>query len=234
MKRLNALALPALLLVATVAVARDQQASPAAPVARRVPSSSTIHGETRVDEYAWLRDKTNPEVTAHLEAENAYANALIEPIAGFSKNLYGEMLGRIKQTDVNVPYLKNGWYYYSRTVEGKQYVIHARKRTLDGAEEIMLDVNKLGEGQKFMGIGALEVSDDGNLLAYSTDNTGYRQYRLQVKDLRTGRLLPDTAEKTGSVLWAKDNKTIFYTVENAAMFLQVVLYLFFYFQTLRR
>lgn len=216
MKRLNAAAFAALLFVATVAVAQDPHDSAAAPVAKRVPKSSTLHGETRVDDYAWLGDMTNPEVIAHLEAENAYANALLEPMAGFSKNLYAEMLDRIKQTDVNVPYHKNGWYYYSRTVEGKQYPIHARKKTLDGAEEIMLDVNKLAEGKKFMGIGALEVSDDGNLLAYSTDNTGYRQYRLQVKDLRTGQLLADTAEKTGSVLWAKDNKTIFYTVENPA------------------
>ena len=213
MKRLSAISLAALLLVSTLASAA-QVAAP--PVAKRHPKTSTIHGDTRVDDYAWLRDKTNPDVIAYLEAENAYANALLEPTADFSKNLYAEMLGRIKQTDVNVPYRKHGWYYYSRTLEGKQYPIYGRKKTLDGAEEVILDVNRLAEGQKFMSVGDLQVSDDGNLLAYSTDNTGYRQYRLQVKDLRTGEVLPDSAEKTASVLWASDNKTIFYTVENPA------------------
>ncbi|HXI13376.1 MAG TPA: S9 family peptidase [Thermoanaerobaculia bacterium] len=213
MKRFNSAAFAAILFVANVVVA---QPHPAPPVAKRVPKSSTIHGETRVDDYGWLRDKANPEVIAHLESENAYAKAMLGKTAGFADNLYAEMLGRIKQTDVNVPYRKGAWYYYSRTVEGKQYPVYARKKTMDGAEEIMLDVNKLAEGQKFMSVDALEVSDDGNLLAYSTDNTGYRQYRLQVKDLRTGKLLPDTAEKTGSVLWAADNKTIFYAVENEA------------------
>jgi oligopeptidase B len=126
------------------------------------------------------------------------------------------MLGRIKQTDVNVPYRKGDYFYYSRTEEGKQYSILARKRGgLDAKEEILLDLNEMAKGQKYLSLESVAVSDDGNLLAYSTDTTGFRQYTLHVKDLRTGRVLPDTAERVTSVCWATDNKTIFYTVEDA-------------------
>ena len=187
------------------------------PVAKKVPKSVTMFGDTRTDDYGWLRDKSNPDTIAYLQAENAYAEAFMKPTADLQKKLYDEMLGHIKQTDVNVPYRKGDYFYYSRTEEGKQYPIFGRKKgSLDAAEEIVLDVNKLAEGQKFMSVGAYEVSDDGNLLAYSIDNVGYRQYVLHVKDLRSGESLPDRAEKTGSVLWAADNKTIFYTVENPA------------------
>lgn len=186
------------------------------PIAKKIPKTVTAHGEERVDDYGWLREKTSPETRSYLEAENAYADAVTKPVEAFGKALYDEMLGRIKQTDINVPYRKGGWFYYTRTEQGKQYPIYARKKALDGAEEVILDVNKLAEGQKFMSIGDFSVSDDGNLLLFSTDNNGYRQYRLQVKDLRTGAILPDTAEKTSSLLWAADNKTVFYTVENAA------------------
>jgi oligopeptidase B len=192
--------------------------APKAPVAKKVPKSSTIHGETRVDNYAWIREKSNPEVIAYLNSENAYADAMTGSAASLQKSLYDAILGHIKQTDTNVPYRDHGWYYYSRTEEGKQYPIFARKKGSTGAaEEITLDMNKLAEGQKFMGLGAYEPSDDGNLLAYSTDNTGYRQYTLRVRDLRTGADVETAvAEKVGSVLWAADNKTILYTVENPA------------------
>lgn len=191
--------------------------APKAPVAKKVPKSSTIHGDTRVDNYAWIREKSNPEVIEYLNAENAYADAMTAASAPLSKALYDEILGHIKQTDTAVPYRDHGWYYYSRTEEGKQYPIFARKKALDGEEQVVLDMNKLAEGQKFMSLGAYEPSDDGNLLAYSTDNNGYRQYKLHVRDLRTGSdVETNIAEKVGSVLWAADNKTIFYTVENAA------------------
>ena len=192
--------------------------APKAPVAKKVPKSSTIHGETRVDNYAWIREKSSPDVIAYLESENAYADAMTSSMAPLQKSLYSEILGHIKQTDTNVPYRDRGWYYYSRTEEGKQYPIFARKKGSTGApEEITLDMNKLAEGQKFMGLGAYEPSDDGNLLAYSTDNTGYRQYTLHVRDLRTGSdVETSVAQKVGSVLWAADNKTILYTVENPA------------------
>src|SRR5438128_5400547 len=188
-----------------------------APMAKKVPKSVTMFGDTRVDNYGWIREKSNPAVIAYLNSENDYANATMKKTEPLQKKLYDEMLSHIKQTDVNVPYRKGDYFYYTRTEEGKQYPIFARKKgSVEAAEEIVLDVNKLAEGQKFMSVAAYQPSDDGNLLAYSTDNIGYRQYVLHVKDLRTGQDLPDRAEKTGSVNWAADNKTLFYTVENPA------------------
>jgi oligopeptidase B len=126
------------------------------------------------------------------------------------------MLSRIKETDVEVPYKKGDYFYYTRTEAGKQYPIRCRRKgSMDAPEEVVLDVNELAKGQNFMSLGEFEVSDDGNLLAYSTDNTGFRQYVLAVKDLRTGKTLPDHAERVGSVAWANDNKTFFYTIEDA-------------------
>jgi oligopeptidase B len=192
----------------------DAPAEPKAPVARRQPRVDTVHGERRVDDYFWLREKTDPGVAAYLEAENAYADALMKPTEAFQDALYKEMLGRIKETDVNVPYRKGEYFYYSRTEQGKQYPIHCRKKgSLEAPEQVTLDLNRLAEGQKFMSLGAYVVSDDGRLLAYSTDNTGFRQYTLQVKDLASGELLPTRVEKVGSVAWAADDKTLFYTVE---------------------
>ncbi|HEY3052467.1 MAG TPA: S9 family peptidase [Thermoanaerobaculia bacterium] len=186
------------------------------PVAKKIPKNSTIHGDTRVDDYAWLREKANPEVISYLKAENAYADAVMAPYESFRNKLYDEMLARIKQTDMNVPYRKGAWFYNSRTEQGKQYPIYVRQKSLDGPEETILDVNKLAEGQKFMALGSFEVSDDGNLLAYSTDNIGYRQYVMHVKDLRSGDLLPDTAQRVDGVMWTTDNQTLYYVVENDA------------------
>ena len=186
------------------------------PTAKRDPRPITIHGQTLTDDYGWLRDRNSPETVAYLEAENAYAEEVMAGSAQLQQQLYEEMLGRIKETDVNVPFRKGAFFYYSRTEAGKQYPIWARKRSPDGEEEIILDVNELAEGKEFMAVGAMDVSDDGNLLLFSTDDTGYRQYRLQVKDLRSGEILPDTAEKTESPVWAADNQTFFYTVENDA------------------
>src|SRR4030095_14471766 len=125
-------------------------------------------------------------------------------------------LSHIKQTDVNVPYRWGNYFYYTRTEEGKQYPIFCRKRgSLEAPEEVVLDQNELAVGQKFMSVGAFVPSDDGNLLAYSTDNTGYRQYTLRVKDLRTGQMLPEAIERVNNVAWATDNKTIFYVTEDA-------------------
>jgi oligopeptidase B len=189
---------------------------PKPPVAKTVPKTTEINGRTLVDNYFWLRDKPNPEVAAYLQAENAYTDAVMKPTDGLQKKLYDEMLGRIKETDVEVPYKDGNYFYYSRTEAGKQYPIYCRKKGgMDGAEEILLDQNELAKGQKFMSVQAFAVSDDGNLLAYTTDNTGFRQYVLAVKDLRTGKMLPDHAERVGSVVWANDNKTIFYSVEDA-------------------
>jgi oligopeptidase B len=187
------------------------------PVAKKVPKTITVHGDTRTDEYGWLREKTNPETLAYLQAENAYADAMTASQEALRKKLYDEMLGRIKQTDVNVPYRKGDYLYYTRTIEGKQYAIWARKKgSVDAAEEILLDVNQLAEGYKYMSVAEFNVSDDGNLLAYTTDDNGYRQYKLHVKDLRTGKTTSNLAARVWSVEWAKDNKTLFYSTENDA------------------
>jgi len=189
----------------------------APPVAKKVHTENHIHGGTLVDDYRWLREKSNPEVAQYLEAENAYADAIMKPTESLQTTLYDEMVSHIKETDVNVPYKDGSYFYYSRWEAGKQYQIFARKMGgLDAPEQIAVDVNELAKGEKFMALGAYEVSDDGHLLAYSTDNTGFRQYRLHVRDLATGKDLPDTAEKTGSIVWADDNRTLFYTVEDSA------------------
>jgi len=185
------------------------------PVARREPVEQVIHGDRRVDHYAWLRDKGNPEVLAYLESENAFTEAVLKPTEALQEKLYQEMLGRIQQTDLSVPYRLRGYSYFTRTEEGKQYPMHFRKREEEGApEELLLDLNALAEGHSFLGLGAYEVSADDNWLAYATDTTGFRQYTLQIKDLRSGALLPDRMERVTSVAWASGRRTVFYTVED--------------------
>ena len=187
------------------------------PVARRDPQVSELHGDRRVDEYAWLREKNSPEVRAYLEAENEYADAMTAPAAGLRERLYSELLGRIKQTDLTVPARRGTYFHYARTEEGKQYHIWCRRaRSEDGPEEILLDGNLLASGSEFFAVGAFEVTDDGELLAYSTDLSGFREYTLQVKDLRTGQALEDRVEHVSSVAWAADGRTLFYTVEDEA------------------
>jgi len=184
------------------------------PQARPIPRISAVHGETRLDDYFWLREKSHPDVAACLRAENAYTEAVMKPTEAFQEALYQEMLSHIQETDDSVPYRKDGYFYYSRTEQGKQYPIYCRRKGgLEAEEEITLDLNRLAEGRKYMALGAYQVSDDGNLLVYSTDDTGFRQYDLFVKDLRTGEVWPRIAERTGSVAWAADSQTVFYTVE---------------------
>jgi len=186
-------------------------------VAKKLPATFTLHDDTRVDDYGWLRDKSSAETLAYLDAENAYADAIMQPAEELQQKLYEEMLGRIQQTDMNVPFRKDGWFYYSRTIEGKQYPIYARRKgSLDADEEILLDLNELAEGKEFLSVGEAQISDDANLLAYTTDDTGYRVFKLHVKDLRTGTTTVSLAEGVGSVEWAQDNRTIFYSVENDA------------------
>jgi oligopeptidase B len=188
--------------------------NPAPPVARKIHTETPINGTKLVDDYRWLREKSNPDVAKYLEAENAYADGLMKPTEALQQKLYEEMVSHIKETDVNVPYKEGGYFYYSRWEKGKQYPIFARKKgSLEASEELTLDVNQLAAGQPFMALGASEISDDGNLLAYTTDNTGFRQYKLYIRDLRTGKDSAVIAEKVGSVAWANDNQTLFYTVE---------------------
>jgi oligopeptidase B len=188
---------------------------PQPPVARREPVEHILHGDRRVDHYAWLRHKENSEVIDYLKAENAYTDAVLKPTKPFQEKLYQEMLGRILQTDLSVPYRLRGYLYFMRTEEGKQYALYCRRRDLEGAaEELLLDLNVLAEGHSFLGIESFEVSEDNQLLAYSTDTTGFRQFVLQVKDLRSGANHPERFERVTSVAWASDNRTLFYTVED--------------------
>jgi oligopeptidase B len=187
------------------------------PVAARVPRTEVLHGDTRVDDYYWLREKSNPEVAAHLEAENAYTDAVLRPTGPFQESLYREMLGRIQETDLSVPYREGAFLYYARTEEGKQYPIYCRKKgSLEAPEKVVLDLNELAAGHAFLSLGAFAVSDDGRHVAYSTDTTGFREYTLVVKDLETGGLLPFRVERSGTVTWATDNATLFYTTEDDA------------------
>ena len=198
----------------TAIPAAQQPAS--APVAKKVPRETKIHGYTLKDDYFWMREKSNAEVTKYLEAENAYTEAVMAPRKALQETLYKEMLGRIKQTDLSVPARNGDYWYYSRTEEGKQYPYMCRRKgTMEGQEEILLDLNKLAEGHKFLGLGGYSVSDDANWLAFSMDTTGYRQFTLRVKDLRTGALSSESIERVGSIVWANDNKTLFFTTEDA-------------------
>jgi len=197
-------------------MAQDGNSMLQPPVTEKKPKITEINGDRLVDNYFWLREKSNPAVISHLEAENAYTAAVMKPTEAFQAKLYNEILSHIKQTDVNVPYRWGDYFYFSRTKEGLNYPIFCRKhQTLDAPEQILLDVNELAKGQKFMAIGSFAPTDDGNLLAYSTDNTGYRQYTLQIKNLRTGELFPEKIERVDDLAWATDNKTIFYVTEDA-------------------
>src|ERR1017187_9230786 len=205
------------------------------PIARKHHTQTSLHGAELTDDYAWLREKENPEVTAYLEAENAYAQAVMAPLEALRESLYNEMLSHIKQTDVSVPYPDGAWWYYSRTEEGKQYAIHCRthgaptqrqgfpgldsetwetSKAPDQDEQVILDGNQLAEGHGFFSIGATDITADGRWLAYTTDTTGFRQYTLHIKDLSTGETLAGEVERVGSVAWAADNRTLFYTVED--------------------
>lgn len=187
------------------------------PRAQQKEHVRTLHGETVADPYYWLREKGTPDVETYLKAENAYTELVTKRIQPFRERLYKEFLSRIQQTDLSVPYRRGNFYYYNRTEEGKQYPIVCRKRgSLDAAEEVMLDVNELAKGQKFFSLGAQVVSDDGNLFAYCTDNVGFREYTLSVKDLRNGQLLPDKLEKVSNPQWSADGRYLFYTVDDAA------------------
>jgi oligopeptidase B len=198
----------------------NESGIPAPPTARKERTATQMHGVLLTDDYAWLRDKENPGVTAYLDAENAYAEAVMAPLAGLREELYKEMLSHVKQTDISVSYHDGDWWYYSRTEEGLQYGIFCRKRggpagpDADAAEEIVLDGNELAKGHAFFAIGDTDITDDGRWLAYSTDTTGFRQYTLRIKNLETGETLADEVERVGSVVWAADNRTLFYTVED--------------------
>lgn len=189
------------------------------PVAKKEAKILKIHGYEITDNYAWLRDrndKKNPEIIKYLEENNTYTESFMKPHQPFADNLYKEMLGRIKQTDSSVPYKLGNYWYFTKSEEGKQYPVYLRSKTKDGKDaEVLLDQNAMAEGFKFFAFGDFDVSDDGNLLAFSTDTTGYRQYTLQIKDLRTGKILPDKIERVTSTAWSNDGKYLFVVQEDA-------------------
>src|SRR5947208_2668195 len=187
------------------------------PIAPRRPKVDVLHGERRQDDYDWLRQKDDPEVLAHLRAENAYTDLVMKPTEAFQAALYAEMLARIKEDDTTVPFQRGRHFYYSRTEKGRQYPIYCRREgSLEAPEVVTLDLNALAEGHAFLSVGAHTVSDDGRLLAYSVDVTGSREYTLHVKDLATGKLLPERIEKVAAVAWTADRATFFHVAEEPA------------------
>lgn len=189
------------------------------PVTKKAAKADTLHGDIRVDEYAWIRDdsRTNQEVIGYLKAENAFTDSLMKPTVALQETLYNEMVRRIKETDENPPYRKGNYYYYSRTEKGKQYPIYCRKKeSLTAAEEIYLDPNELSKGHRFYNVWSMETSPDNHLFAFSVDTNGSENYILQVKDLTTGSMLGDQVDNTQQFTWAMDNKTLFYTREDTA------------------
>jgi oligopeptidase B len=204
----------------------------APPRAKKVPTTRTFHGDTVVDEYEWLRDKESPDTISYLEAENAYTEAATAHLEGLRETLFEEIRSRTKETDLSVPSRIGSYWYYSRSLEGKQYGISCRcpvsspddwtPPTLEAevevpGEEVLLDLNELAEGHDFFSLGASSVSPDGNLLAFSVDTVGHERFLLRVKDLRTGELLPDEIPDTAyGATWALDGSHLFYTTVDEA------------------
>src|SRR6266704_5334350 len=217
--------------MSTEQVSTEAAGSQAASAARRIPSERIHHGDTFTDDYAWLADKDNPETIAYLEAENAYAEAATGGQAALREAIFSEIKARTQETDLSVPTRKGNWWYYARTMAGKQYAVHCRREvrpgdasppmTLDGApldgEEVLLDGNELAGDGEFFSLGMLAVSPDGRLLAYSTDFAGSERFTVRIKDLATGTVLPDEIPGTFyGCAWSLDGSALFYiTVDDA-------------------
>ncbi|HEU4773883.1 MAG TPA: prolyl oligopeptidase family serine peptidase, partial [Lysobacter sp.] len=200
----------------------DSAPSPAASITppdveKRPHTVTAPHGAQRQDEYYWLRDDTRqaPAMLAYLNAENAYVDAVMAPLKAVEDTLYEEIVGRIKQDDSSVPYRQRGWWYYTRFETGQDYPVHARRHgSMDAAEQVLLDVNAMAEGKDYFSVGDWEVSQDNRLLAWAEDDVGRRQYVIRVRDLETGKILDDVIPGvSANIVWADDNRTIFY-VEN--------------------
>lgn len=198
----------------TVIIAQDMKA----PIAKKDPKVLKMHGYEITDNYGWMRDreeKKNPEIIKYLEDNNKHVDSHMAKHQPLMDTLYKEMIGRIKQTDMSVPTKVGSWWYFNTTEEGKQYPTFMRSKTREGKNpEVLLDQNEMAKGFKFFSIGAFEVSDDGTMLAFSTDTTGYRQYTLQFKDLKTGTILPVKIERVTSTEWSIDGKYFFYGQED--------------------
>ncbi|MDT8392400.1 MAG: S9 family peptidase [Bacteroidales bacterium] len=183
------------------------------PSAKKIAKELSIHGDTRTDNYYWLNDRENDEVIAYLEAENAYTEAMMKHTEELQSALYDEIVGRIKQTDMSVPYKRNGYYYYTRYEEDREYPLYCRKKgSLEAEEEIMLNVNEMAEGYSFFNVSGLSVSHNNKILAYGVDTLSRRKYTIHFKNLETGEIFDDKIlNTTGSAAWAADNNTVFYT-----------------------
>ncbi len=190
-----------------------------APTAKKIPKELTLHNHSRTDNYFWLNERENPEVISYLEAENEYTKNILQHTEAFQEKIFDEIVGRIKQTDMSVPYLLNGYFYYTRYEEGKEYPIYCRKNgSLDNTEEIMLNVNEMAEGYSYFNVGSWEVSSNNKLIAFSVDTVSRRKYTVYVKNLETGELFEDKISNTsGSVTWANDNKTFYYATKDETL-----------------
>lgn len=220
-RKLNILKMSAMVVVAfsAIACATQPKETMKPPVAKIIPKELVTHGHSRIDNYYWLNERENPEVIAYLEAENEYAEKTLEHTKALQQKLYDEMVGRIKQTDMSVPYKDNGYYYYTRYEEGKEYPLYCRKKdSMEGIEEIMLNGNEMAKGLAFFDIGGWEVSNDNKLLAYAVDTVSRRQYTLHVKNLETGEVYADVIRNTsGNMAWSNDNKTLYYSIKDETL-----------------
>ncbi len=189
------------------------------PVAEKIKKELTIHGDTRIDNYYWLNERENSKVIEYLKAENEYKEAVMKHTETLQENLYNEIVGRIKQTDMSVPFKTEGYYYYSRFEEGKEYPVYCRKKeSLETEEEILLNVNEMAEGYGFYHVAGLTVSTNNNLIAFGVDTVSRRRYTIHFKDLTTGEILPDEIPNTaGQAAWANDNKTVFYSIKDDSL-----------------
>ncbi|PKQ70960.1 S9 family peptidase [Raineya orbicola] len=193
--------------------AKSQNLQPIAPKAAIKPKELITHGHKRIDNYYWLNERENPEVIAYLKAENEYLEQMLAPSKVLREKLFEEIKGRIKEDDESLPYKYKGYYYYTRFEKGKEYAINCRKKgTLQAKEEILIDQNELAKGKKYFALGALSISTNNQIMAYATDTVGRRIYNIYFKDLSTGKNLPDVIQNvTGNIVWANDNKTLFYS-----------------------
>lgn len=208
-----------LLAAFTVWLVRAGEPAVQPPAAAKIPKALTMHGHTRTDSYFWLNERENPKVIEYLQAENAYTDAIMKPAEALQEKLYQEMTGRIEQDDQSVPVKKLGYVYFTRFEKGREYPLYCRKKgSAAGREEILLDVNALAAGHSYYQAANLQVASNNRLLAFGEDTVSRRQYVIRFKDLATGEMLPDRITNTsGNLIWAEDNRTIFYTVKDAAL-----------------
>lgn len=184
-----------------------------APIAKKIEKKLEKHGDVRIDNYYWLNERENPEVIKYLEEENNYTKAILQPTEEFQTKLFEEMKARIKEDDSSVPYKLNGYWYLTEFQKGKEYPIHKRRKdSLENNDEILFDVNTMAEGHSYYNLGGISISMDNELCSFGVDNVSRRIYTIQIKNLKTGEILPDVIENTtGGSVWAADNKTLFYT-----------------------